>query len=61
MDKQLALLHIRTVEAALQVITRAVENDQREAALQALTDIEHNLAALRQLLEERQANSNLQA
>ena len=54
MDKQLALLHIRTVEAALKVITRAVENDQREAALQALTDIEHNLAALRQLLEERQ-------
>jgi hypothetical protein len=52
MDKQLARIQIRTVEAALKVITEALDRDFRETALRALVEIEHELVALRQMLEE---------
>jgi hypothetical protein len=51
MDKELIPLHVRAVEAALKMIDEAVNNERSEDALKALTDIEHELAALRRILE----------
>jgi hypothetical protein len=58
MDKQLARIQIRAVEAALKVITEALDRDFRETALKALVEIEQELAALRQMLE---GNEDLEA